>query len=173
MTSDKCYENREWVWGYRENDPMGGHDPYSASKGCAEILFSAWYRSYFSPEQHGKSHQVAAASVRAGNVIGGGDWGKDRLVPDCFRALAKDEAVVIRSPSAIRPWQHVLERSPLSRSRCTPHEGSGRLSAAAGTSARSAGMTGTWRRSSRRFASSGAAVSSASTEAGTLTKRTG
>ena len=112
ITSDKCYENREWVWGYRENDPMGGYDPYSASKGCAELLFSAWFRSYFSPAKHGETHNIAAASVRAGNVIGGGDWGKDRLVPDCFRALAQGEPIVIRSPAAIRPWQHVLE--PLS-----------------------------------------------------------
>lgn len=112
VTSDKCYENREWVWGYRENDPMGGFDPYSASKGCAELLFSAWHRSFFAPSKHGVTHHVAAASVRAGNVIGGGDWGKDRLVPDCFRALSKGDAIVIRSPRAIRPWQHVLE--PLS-----------------------------------------------------------
>ncbi len=112
VTSDKCYENREWVWGYRENDPMGGRDPYSASKGCAELLFSAWQRSYFDPARHGDTHQVAAASVRAGNVIGGGDWGGDRLVPDCFRALSAGKAVAIRSPRATRPWQHVLE--PLS-----------------------------------------------------------
>lgn len=112
ITSDKCYENQEWVWGYRENDPMGGYDPYSASKGCAELLFSAWFRSYFNPKSYGTTHHIAAASVRAGNVIGGGDWGKDRLIPDCFRSLAQNEPIVIRSPSAIRPWQHVLE--PLS-----------------------------------------------------------
>ncbi len=112
VTSDKCYENREWVWGYRESDAMGGYDPYSASKGCAELLFSSYQRSYFPVAEHGDSHQVATASVRAGNVIGGGDWGKDRLIPDCFRALSKDETIVIRSPSAIRPWQHVME--PLS-----------------------------------------------------------
>lgn len=112
VTSDKCYENKEWVWGYRENDPMGGHDPYSASKGCAELLFSAWQRSYFSPAKHGQTHKVAAATVRAGNVIGGGDWGRDRLIPDCFRALASEETITIRSPRATRPWQHVLE--PLS-----------------------------------------------------------
>ena len=112
VTSDKCYENREWVWGYRENDPMGGYDPYSASKGCAELLFSAWYRSYFDPAEHGRTHSIAAASVRAGNVIGGGDWGRDRLIPECVRALSKDERIVIRSPAAVRPWQHVLE--PLS-----------------------------------------------------------
>ncbi|MEO1230599.1 MAG: CDP-glucose 4,6-dehydratase [Myxococcota bacterium] len=112
VTSDKCYENREWVWGYRESDAMGGYDPYSASKGCAELLFGAWYRSYFNPAKHGDTHHVAAASVRAGNVIGGGDWGRDRLIPDCFRALSKGEPIVIRSPKATRPWQHVLE--PLS-----------------------------------------------------------
>ena len=112
VTSDKCYENREWVWGYRENDPMGGYDPYSASKGCAELLFSAWRRSYFNPKTYGDKHQIACASVRAGNVIGGGDWALDRLVPDCFRSLSQKETITIRSPNAIRPWQHVLE--PLS-----------------------------------------------------------
>lgn len=112
VTSDKCYENREWVWGYRENDPMGGHDPYSSSKGCAELAAGAWLRSFFPPSEHGRSHHVALASVRAGNVIGGGDWGLDRLLPDCMRAFAKGEEVVIRNPGATRPWQHVLE--PLS-----------------------------------------------------------
>ena len=105
VTSDKCYENREWVWGYRENDPMGGHDPYSASKGCAELVFSAYLKSFFSTS-------LGAASARAGNVIGGGDWGADRLVPDCIRALSEHQPIGIRSPYAIRPWQHVLE--PLS-----------------------------------------------------------
>lgn len=112
ITTDKCYENREWVWGYRENDPMGGYDPYSSSKGCAEILSAAYRRSYFNPEQYGKTHQVALATARAGNVIGGGDWAQDRLVPDCIRSLVKNEAIPIRSPRATRPWQHVLE--PLS-----------------------------------------------------------
>ena len=111
ITSDKCYENREWVWGYRENDPMGGHDPYSASKGCTEIVFSAYLKSFFSVGA-AKGRDIGAASVRAGNVIGGGDWGKDRLVPDCIRALSRHQSIGIRSPHAIRPWQHVLE--PLS-----------------------------------------------------------
>ena len=109
ITTDKCYENKEWVWGYRENDPMGGYDPYSSSKGCAELLSAAYRQSYFNPEQYGKDHHVALATARAGNVIGGGDWASDRLVPDCVRALAKDVVINIRSPRATRPWQHVLE----------------------------------------------------------------
>jgi len=112
VTSDKCYENREWLWGYRECDPMGGRDPYSSSKGCAELVTSAYLQSFFSPERYGDGHRVALASARAGNVIGGGDWGHDRLIPDCVKALAKGEEVAIRNPRAIRPWQHVLE--PLS-----------------------------------------------------------
>lgn len=112
VTSDKCYENREWVWGYRENDPMGGWDPYSSSKGCSELVTSAYLKSFFSPEEYGANHQVALASVRAGNVIGGGDWGLDRLVPDCVRAITSNKEILIRYPDAIRPWQHVLE--PLS-----------------------------------------------------------
>ncbi len=106
VTTDKCYENHEWVWGYRENEPMGGHDPYSSSKGCSELVTSAYRRSFF--ERAG----IALASVRAGNVIGGGDWSVDRLIPDVLRAFEADIPVVIRSPNAIRPWQHVLE--PLS-----------------------------------------------------------
>lgn len=112
ITSDKCYENREWVWGYRETDPMGGFDPYSASKGCAELATASWRRSYFHPDQYGRSHQTLVASARAGNVIGGGDWGEDRLIPDIARATADNRPVVIRSPGATRPWQHVLD--PLS-----------------------------------------------------------
>ena len=112
VTSDKCYENREWVWGYRENDPMGGHDPYSSSKGCAELVTSAYLRSFFLSDDYENRHNVALASVRAGNVIGGGDWGADRLVPDCVRALSEGREIIIRNPNAIRPWQHVLE--PLS-----------------------------------------------------------
>jgi CDP-glucose 4,6-dehydratase len=111
VTSDKCYENREWVWGYRESDPFGGYDPYSNSKGCAELVTASYRNSFFNPakiEQHG----VALASGRAGNVIGGGDWALDRLVPDMVRAIGEGKAVQIRSPHAIRPWQHVLE--PLS-----------------------------------------------------------
>jgi len=111
ITSDKCYENREWVWGYREDEAMGGYDPYSNSKGCAELVASAYRNSFFHKHEYAK-HGVALASVRAGNVIGGGDWAKDRLIPDILRSFEHDEAVVIRNPNAIRPWQHVLE--PLS-----------------------------------------------------------
>lgn len=103
VTSDKCYENREWVWPYRECDPMGGHDPYSASKGAAEIAIASYRRSFFS------SGGPLLASVRAGNVIGGGDWAADRLIPDIVRAILAGTEVEIRSPSAVRPWQHVLE----------------------------------------------------------------
>ena len=110
VTSDKCYENREWPWGYRENEPMGGHDPYSSSKGCAELITSAYRRSYFSSEPAtGRSAPPALASARAGNVIGGGDWAEDRLVPDIMRAFLSGQAVVIRNPGSVRPWQHVLE----------------------------------------------------------------
>ena len=112
ITTDKCYENKEQIWGYRENEPMGGYDPYSSSKGAAEIAISSWRRSFFNPADYGKKHHVAIASVRAGNVVGGGDWAKDRIVPDCIRALEEDRTIEIRSPKAIRPWQHVLE--PLS-----------------------------------------------------------
>jgi len=107
VTSDKCYENREWEWGYREHEPMGGHDPYSSSKGCAELVTTAFARSFFS-EPDGPR----LASARAGNVIGGGDWGEDRLVPDVMRAALAGEGVRVRNPNSIRPWQHVL--SPLS-----------------------------------------------------------
>jgi CDP-glucose 4,6-dehydratase len=106
ITTDKCYENREWVWGYREDEPMGGHDPYSSSKGCTELVSSAYRRSFL------REAGIAMATARAGNVIGGGDWALDRLVPDILRALEKQEPVLIRNPHAIRPWQHVLE--PLS-----------------------------------------------------------
>lgn len=106
VTTDKCYENKEWVWGYREDEPMGGHDPYSSSKGCAELVTSAYRHSFY------ESAGIALASTRAGNVIGGGDWAEDRLVPDILRAFEKKQPVVIRYPRAIRPWQHVLE--PLS-----------------------------------------------------------
>ena len=109
ITSDKCYENREWVYGYRETDPMGGYDPYSSSKGCAELVTAAYRRSFFNPEDYGENYNVALSSVRAGNVIGGGDWGEDRLIPDCMRALSKGEKIVIRNSSATRPWQYVLE----------------------------------------------------------------
>jgi CDP-glucose 4,6-dehydratase len=112
VTTDKCYENREWLWGYRENEPMGGYDPYSNSKGCSELVTSSFRNSFFNPLNYGKTHQVALASARAGNVIGGGDWAEDRLIPDFIRAINRGEKVKIRSPYAIRPWQHVLE--PLS-----------------------------------------------------------
>ncbi len=106
VTTDKCYENREWAWGYRENEPMGGHDPYSNSKGCAELVSSAYRKSFLADAG------IALATVRAGNVIGGGDWAVDRLIPDIFRALERGKSVQIRNPRATRPWQHVLE--PLS-----------------------------------------------------------
>jgi CDP-glucose 4,6-dehydratase len=153
VTSDKCYENREWAWGYRENDPLGGHDPYSASKGCAELIFSAYLRSFFSQKKSGDTipisilrqaqderakagetipisgeigarprissnsasnsasggRLIGAGSCRAGNAIGGGDWGRDRLIPDCVRALNAGRPVGIRNPRSVRPWQHVLE----------------------------------------------------------------
>jgi CDP-glucose 4,6-dehydratase len=108
VTTDKCYENREWVHSYREEDPMGGHDPYSSSKGAAELVIAAYRRSYFSSPNSG----IRLASARAGNVIGGGDWALDRIVPDCIRALSKNESIVVRNKVATRPWQHVLE--PLS-----------------------------------------------------------
>lgn len=108
VTSDKCYENREWYWGYRENEPMGGYDPYSNSKGCSELITAAYRHSFFNVIDYSR-HGVAIASARAGNVIGGGDWAVDRLIPDFIRAILKREDVKIRSPYAIRPWQHVLE----------------------------------------------------------------
>lgn len=111
ITTDKCYENKEQIWGYRENEPMGGYDPYSSSKGAAEIAISSWRRSFFNPNQYDK-HGKSIASVRAGNVIGGGDWSLDRIIPDCIRALEDGKPINIRSPKAVRPWQHVLE--PLS-----------------------------------------------------------
>ena len=108
ITSDKCYENREWIYPYREDEPMGGADPYSSSKGCAELVVGAYRRSFFDPA-HAKGDGVSLSSARAGNVIGGGDWAEDRLIPDCVRALSRNEAIVVRHPDAIRPWQHVLE----------------------------------------------------------------
>ncbi len=111
VTTDKCYENKEWHWGYRENEPMGGYDPYSNSKGCSELVTSSFRSSFFNPKEY-KNHGVALASARAGNVIGGGDWADDRLIPDFIRSITRGQKVKIRSPYAIRPWQHVLE--PLS-----------------------------------------------------------
>jgi CDP-glucose 4,6-dehydratase len=107
VTTDKCYENREWVWGYREDEPMGGYDPYSSSKGCSELVTTAYRKSYFNSPESPK-----IASARAGNVIGGGDWAEDRLIPDILKSFEDNESVLIRNPSATRPWQHVLE--PLS-----------------------------------------------------------
>lgn len=111
VTTDKCYENREWHWGYRENEAMGGYDPYSSSKGCSELVTAAYRNSFFNPADYA-AHGVALASARAGNVIGGGDWADDRLICDCVRALLQGEEILIRNPHSIRPWQHVLE--PLS-----------------------------------------------------------
>lgn len=112
VTTDKCYENKEWIWPYREHDPMGGHDPYSNSKGCAELVTAAFAASYFA----NKDSYAFLASGRAGNVIGGGDWALDRLIPDMIRSLSKNKKAIIRNPNALRPWQHVLE--PLSGYLC-------------------------------------------------------
>lgn len=112
ITSDKAYENREWVWGYRENDPMGGYDPYSSSKGCADLLANSYRSSYFNPVEYKKTHNTLLASCRAGNVIGGGDWAQDRLMTDIMLSVSQGKKVSIRNPYATRPWQHVLE--PLS-----------------------------------------------------------
>lgn len=112
ITSDKAYENKEWVWGYRENDPMGGYDPYSSSKGCADLLANSYRSSYFNPAEYKHTHNTLMASCRAGNVIGGGDWAKDRLMTDIMLSVSQGKKVSIRNPYATRPWQHVLE--PLS-----------------------------------------------------------
>ncbi|MBP3950878.1 CDP-glucose 4,6-dehydratase [Bacillus suaedae] len=109
VTTDKCYENKEWNWGYRENEPLGGNDPYSASKACSEIVTAAYRKSFFGQES---LERVAIASARAGNVIGGGDWSEERLIPQCLEALIEKKPMILRKPQAIRPWQHVLE--PLS-----------------------------------------------------------
>jgi len=111
VTTDKCYDNKEWIWGYRENESMGGYDPYSNSKACSELVTSSYRNSFFNPNEYAK-HGVAIATARAGNVIGGGDWAADRLIPDCINALLHNEKVMIRNPHSMRPWQHVLE--PLS-----------------------------------------------------------
>ena len=104
VTTDKCYQNNEWVWGYRENDPMGGDDPYSASKGCSELITQSYIKSFFS-----KENTAHVASGRAGNVIGGGDWAENRIIPDMMRGYSKSSATAIRNPNSVRPWQHVLE----------------------------------------------------------------
>ncbi len=111
VTTDKCYENKEWVWGYRENEPLGGYDPYSNSKACSELVTTSYRSSFFNPTNY-ENHGVAVASARAGNVIGGGDWAANRLIPDCINSLINNTPIIIRNPNAIRPWQHVLE--PLS-----------------------------------------------------------
>ncbi|WP_154119357.1 CDP-glucose 4,6-dehydratase [Paenibacillus monticola] len=110
VTTDKCYENKEWNWGYRENEPLGGYDPYSSSKACSELVTSAYRSSFLNNQIEGR--KIAVASARAGNVIGGGDWAADRLVPDSIRSILNNQKIIIRNPSSIRPWQHVLE--PLS-----------------------------------------------------------
>jgi len=112
ITTDKCYENKEQLRGYKEDDPFGGYDPYSSSKGACEIAIQSWRRSFFNPADYENKHHVSLASVRAGNVIGGGDWAKDRIIPDCIRALEAGKPIEIRNPMAVRPWEHVLE--PLS-----------------------------------------------------------
>lgn len=108
ITTDKCYENKEQIWGYRENEALGGYDPYSSSKACAEIAIASWRNSFMNPNEYNK-HQKAIASVRAGNVIGGGDWADNRIVPDCIRSIEQGSPIQLRNPNAIRPWQHVLE----------------------------------------------------------------
>jgi CDP-glucose 4,6-dehydratase len=108
VTTDKCYENKEWIWGYRECEPLGGYDPYSSSKSCSELVTAAYRTSYFHPDRH-VEHGVGIATARAGNVIGGGDWAVDRIIPDCIRAILMKETIQVRNPQAIRPWQHVLE----------------------------------------------------------------
>jgi len=112
VTSDKCYDNKEWIWGYRENEAFGGNDPYSSSKGCAEIVTAAYKHSFFNLDKYGIDHNVLVASVRAGNVIGGGDWSLDRIVTDMIKGATENKSIFIRYPNATRPWQHVLE--PLS-----------------------------------------------------------
>ena len=109
ITTDKVYENKEWIWGYRENEALGGYDPYSTSKACSELVTRSYRRSFFSLNTYGKNHHCLVATARSGNVIGGGDWSVDRLIPDIIKATAKNETTVIRSPQSIRPWQHVLE----------------------------------------------------------------
>ena len=109
ITTDKCYKNEEWEWGYRENDELGGHDPYSSSKACVELIVSSYRKSYFPLEEYGASHRILLSTARAGNVIGGGDWTEDRLVPDVMRSAAKGQKAIIRNKDHIRPWQHLLD----------------------------------------------------------------
>ncbi len=109
VSSDKCYQNNNWPYGYRETDAMGGYDPYSASKGCVELVVASYRNSFFNPINYGLTHKVAIASARAGNVIGGGDWANERLIPDCIKAINENEMISLRNPYATRPWQHVLD----------------------------------------------------------------
>jgi CDP-glucose 4,6-dehydratase len=109
VTTDKCYENKEWVWPYRESDALGGHDPYSSSKACSEMVTDSWRRSFCGQSRGESTRPLSLASARAGNVIGGGDWASERLIPDTLRAFSEGRAVVIRNPHAVRPWQHVME----------------------------------------------------------------
>lgn len=109
ITTDKVYENKEWCWGYREEDVLNGYDPYSNSKSCSELVTASYIKSFFHPEKYGKEHCTAIATARAGNVIGGGDWAKDRIIPDCVRAMEEGRNIELRNPNAVRPWQHVLE----------------------------------------------------------------
>lgn len=109
ITTDKCYDNKEKLTGYKEEDPLGGYDPYSSSKGACELAIQSWRNSYFNPADYGTKHTMSLSSVRAGNVIGGGDWALDRIIPDCIRALETGKSIEIRSPKAVRPWEHVLE----------------------------------------------------------------
>lgn len=109
ITTDKCYENKEWLWAYRESERLGGHDPYSCSKACSELLTTAYSKSFFTSSDGERNSDIGVASARAGNVIGGGDWGKDRLIPDCIRALVDGQEISLRYPKAVRPWQHVLD----------------------------------------------------------------
>ncbi len=124
VTTDKCYENREWVWGYRENEAMGGYDPYSNSKGCAELVSAAYRSSFFNADNY-TQHGVAVATARSGNVVGGGDWAQDRLIPDILNAFTSGKVANIRNPHAIRPWQHVLEplRAYLMLAQCLYEQG--------------------------------------------------
>ena len=108
ITTDKCYENKEWLWSYRENEPLGGYDPYSSSKACSELVTSSFTNSFFNPKSY-EIHGVAIATARAGNVIGGGDWSKDRLIPDILNSVINKQPVKLRNPRSVRPWQHVLE----------------------------------------------------------------
>lgn len=109
ISSDKCYHNNDWNHSYRENDLLGGYDPYSASKGCTEIITASYRDSFFNPKEFGIKHNVSIATARSGNVVGGGDWAQDRLIPDCIRSFKKNKAVILRNPNAVRPWQHVLD----------------------------------------------------------------